>query len=85
MSATEKLQEKEGIPLDHIRLIFAGKEVRNITLSKLVSLSLQSIRLQVPDPVVVNGSSGSERGAHRVNLYVVASHKRSIFNASTRD
>jgi ubiquitin len=80
MQIAEKIQDKEGIPPDQIRLIFAGKEIYrvgpvNVNHNVEVGQSIHSIRpipkfLIRSHPVVVDGSSRSEGGVCQVNLYV---------------
>ena len=93
-SIAEKINEREGIPPDQIRLIFAGKEVFR-GLQDLCAKVGQSTPIHPlckflihSDLVVVNGRSRSEGDVHQVNLYVPiisGQLEYSIFHASTRD
>jgi len=93
INVAAKVQDREGIHLDKISLVFAGKQVfRAQDLTVEVGQSISPIRplrkfLIRSDLVVVDGTSRSEGGGgvHQVNLYVLAFHKRSMLNASTRD
>jgi len=63
-----------------------GKKDYTVKVGQSILLIHLLRKFLIPsDPVVVDGSSRSEGGAHRINLYVLACHKRLIFNTSTRD
>jgi hypothetical protein len=87
MNIAQKIQDKEGIPPDQIRLFFAGRTIfsgsqvvnHNVNVGQSIHPIHPMRKLLIcPHPVVVDGSSRSEGGVRQVNLYVLACHKCSM-------